>query len=68
MAVVNELVQHEFVCKCGVNVRVDVEVVGLSGFPRPVVHCDEDVQDRHLGRTIRMWEERDGTWTLVRQA
>ncbi len=51
----------EFLCKCGVKRRVDVEVVLGFSQSEPFflrAHCSRDEEHFVPGRIIQVWEER----------
>lgn len=55
-----------FDCKCGIKVRVDVDLIaGQSYGTFYAHHCGKDVGRQVPGPIIGTWEERDGAWITV---
>jgi hypothetical protein len=54
----------EFVCKCGVRCRVDIEGGARIG-AETYHHCNEDEYHSIPGSIIATWEERGGAWAIV---
>ena len=51
----------EFVCKCGVRCRIDIEIGSLAAADS-FQHCDLDRARIVGGPILSAWEQRDGEW------
>ena len=56
----------EYVCKCGIKCRVDVEfILGMYAAPAYQHTCGKDEVHHMPGPIIASWEERGGKWAVV---
>ena len=63
MSTANGIKTEEYLCRCGVELRVDFEVFAGPGSVQEYQHaCGKDKPHDLLGPIIASWEERDGIW------
>jgi hypothetical protein len=61
----NAWIPVPFTCKCGVNVRVDVEAITGPFAAQSYQHCNDDEGQLLPGPILAVSEEREGKWVVV---
>jgi hypothetical protein len=61
----NASIAISFTCKCGVNIRVDVEAISGPLAAQSYQHCRDDEGQLLPGPILAVLEQREGKWVVV---